>query len=153
METQLDALTRVELTRLTKSFFEAVSFEPGQKPSYELVAQLFINEGLLIKNSAAGQEICNLEQFIAPRREQFETGVLTCFREWELRASTDLFGNVAHRWSTYGKSGVLKGQPFEAVGVISTQFVRTAAGWRMTSMAWDDERPGLAIPPRYRVEQ
>jgi hypothetical protein len=35
-------------------------------------------------------------------------------------------------------------------GVISTQFIRTPRGWKMTSMAWDDERPGLTIPDRYR---
>lgn len=51
-------------------------------------------------------------------------------------------------FSAYGKSGTLKGVSFEARGMISTQFVRTPAGWKMSSMAWDDERPGLSIPPK-----
>ena len=38
----------------------------------------------------------------------------------------------------------------ESDGIISTQFVKTTAGWRISAMAWDDERPGLTIPSRYR---
>jgi hypothetical protein len=37
----------------------------------------------------------------------------------------------------------------DARGAISTQFIRTPDGWRMSSMAWDDERPGLALPTHY----
>jgi hypothetical protein len=32
---------------------------------------------------------------------------------------------------------------------ISTQFVKTTAGWKISAMAWDDERPGLSIPEHY----
>lgn len=35
-------------------------------------------------------------------------------------------------------------------GPILTQFIGTPAGWKMTVMAWDDERPGLDLPDRYR---
>ena len=29
--------------------------------------------------------------------------------------------------------------------MVTTQFINTPSGWKMTSMAWDDERPGLSI--------
>ncbi len=74
------------------------------------------------------------------------TGELTRFREWELSETTVGFGNVAHRFSAYAKSGTMKGVPFEVRGMISTQFVLTPAGWKISAMAWDDERPGLCIP-------
>ncbi len=45
-----------------------------------------------------------------------------------------------------GKRGVTDRGPIEVRGAISTQFVRTADGWRISSMAWDDERPGLELP-------
>jgi hypothetical protein len=35
--------------------------------------------------------------------------------------------------------------------MISTQFVRTADGWKMSAMAWDDERAGLVIPERFAL--
>jgi len=43
----------------------------------------------------------------------------------------------------------MKGVPFGARGMISTQFVMTPAGWKISAMAWDDERPGLTIPDYY----
>jgi hypothetical protein len=52
--------------------------------------------------------------------------------------------------TTYAKHGVLGGTPFTGRGMISTQFVRTPEGWKLISMAWDDERTGLTIPDRYR---
>ena len=77
-----------------------------------------------------------------------ESGELTRFLETELWETTRIFGNVAHRFSAYAKSGVSKGEPFQARGMISTQFIHTPAGWRISAMAWDDERPGLTLPPR-----
>lgn len=136
-----------ELDRLTTDFFQAVSFEPGEMPSYERIHALFIAAGLLIKNSSDVPEISTIAQFIAPRRGMVDFGVLTRFREVELWERTDIFGNVAHRFSAYAKSGTLHGEAFEARGMISTQFVLTPDGWRMSAMAWDDERPGLVLPP------
>ncbi len=138
-----------ELKRLTDGFFRAVSFEPGEAPSYASIYELFIEAGLLIKNSGATPEISSVRQFIEPRQATVNAGELTRFREAELSESTEIFGNVAHRFSAYVKSGTSKGVPFEVRGLISTQFVLTPLGWKISSMAWDDERPGLALPKRY----
>lgn len=137
---------KVELDRLSVEFFRAVSFETGERPAYENIHTLFIEPGLLIKNTGSTPEVSTISQFIEPRLTLILSGELTRFREWELQETTQIFGNVAHRFSTYAKSGCMKGVPFEARGMISTQFVRTPAGWKMSAMAWDDERPGLSIP-------
>jgi hypothetical protein len=81
---------------------------------------LFIAPGVLIKNSGAAPEICNVRQFIEPRQASVDSGELTRFLEAELSATTEVFGNVAHRLSRYIKSGTLKGAAFEAKGLIST---------------------------------
>jgi hypothetical protein len=138
-----------ELDRLTAEFFHAVSFESGETPPYEKIQTLFIEAGLLIKNSATTPEISTVRQFVAPRQAMVASGELTRFRESELSETTEIFGNVAHRFSAYEKSGTLKGLSFQARGMISTQFVLTPAGWKMSAMAWDDERPGLSIPDRH----
>jgi hypothetical protein len=137
------------LDRLAEAFFHAVSFEAGGRPAYERIHDLFIDRGLLIKNVGETPEISSVAEFIAPRQKSVESGELTAFEETEIRHSTDIFGNVGHRLSTYTKKGTSNGEPFAARGVISTQFVRTPDGWRMSAMAWDDERPGLEIPDRY----
>ncbi|HEV8691936.1 MAG TPA: hypothetical protein VGQ91_16655 [Ideonella sp.] len=137
---------KAELDRLTAKFFRAVSFEAGEAPPYENLHALFIEAGLIIKNSAAAPEISSVRQFIEPRLASVHAGELTRFNETELSESTQIFGNVAHRFNTYAKSGTLKGVPFAARGMVSTQFIRTPSGWRISAMAWDDERPGLSIP-------
>jgi hypothetical protein len=144
-----DALAEAEIKALVERFFRCVSFEEGGAPAFNGIDDLFIDAGLLIKNSGATPEICNVQQFIAPRQASVDAGDLTRFREAELSAETVIFGNVAHRFGGYVKSGTLKGALFEVKGLISTQFVRTLRGWRMSSMAWDDERPGLELPKQY----
>jgi hypothetical protein len=137
------------LAALMQAFFDAVSFEPGERPPYERLHGLFIDGGLLIRNIGPAPEVTGVAQFIAPRQRSVEAGELTAFRETELAEITEVFGQVAHRTSTYAKTGTLNGQAFAARGVISTQFVSTPIGWRISAMAWDDERPGLALPARY----
>jgi hypothetical protein len=140
--------TEDELAALTAAFFDAVSFEPGERPTYGAIGDLFIDRGLLIK-SIGEPDIARVDEFIAPRQALVDSGELTAFEERELAHITEVFGNVAHRMSTYSKAGVQGGVRFEARGVISTQFVFTPNGWKMSAMAWDDERPGVALPASY----
>jgi hypothetical protein len=135
-----------ELDALAAAFFKAVSFEPGGAPPYGNIHGIFIAAGLLIKNTASTPEISTVAEFIAPRQALVDSGALTRFKEWELSETTHIFGNIAHRYSAYGKAGTQNGKDFEARGVISTQFIKTPEGWKMSAMAWDDERPGLALP-------
>ena len=134
-----------ELDRLTSEFLRAVSFEPGSAPSYRSIPALFIERGLLIKNVSSTPEISSVQEFIEPREALVRSGALTRFHESEISESTVIFGNVAHRFSAYAKSGTSSGTSFAARGMITTQFVNTPGGWKMSSMAWDDERPGLSI--------
>ncbi len=141
---------RAEIAALITAFFAAVSFEEGERPRYERIHDHFIDGGWLIKNSGATPESCSVEEFIRPRQQTVDAGELTSFYEGETAEITEIFGNVAHRLSPYEKRGTAKGESFAGRGVISTQFIRTPSGWKISSMAWDDERPGLALPDRYR---
>jgi hypothetical protein len=136
-----------EIEALLADFLAAVTFEPGARPDYGRLRELVIARGLLV--SPRG-EVSDVEEFIAPRQATVDSGALTEFEETELTAVTEVFGNVAHRFSGYAKRGVLNGEPFATRGVISTQFVHTEAGWRISAMAWDDEREGLTVPDRLR---
>ena len=138
-------VVEAELERLASAFFRAVSFESDGAPSYQDIPALFIERGLLIKNVGPVPEISSIQEFIAPREALVRSRTLTRFHESEISESTVIFGNVAHRFSAYTKSGTSGGTEFSARGMISTQFVSTPAGWKMSSMAWDDERPGLSI--------
>ena len=121
---------KAELDRLILEFFRAVSFEPGGTPSYGSIPALFIERGLLIKNVSSTPEISSVEQFIEPRQALVSSGTLTRFHESEISESTVIFGNVAHRFSAYAKSGMSGGKPFDARGMITTQFITLLAAGR-----------------------
>jgi hypothetical protein len=139
-----------EMAVVLADFFAAVSFPAGGRPEYSAMRGLFSEGARLIKNSGAVPEISSVDEFTLPRQQQVDSGDLTSFTEVELAHVTEVFGTVGHRFSTYEKRGTIKGVPFETQGIISTQFIRTPSGWKISAMAWDDERPGLAIPDRYR---
>jgi len=77
----------------------------------------------------------DFREFIQSREALVRAGTLTRFHESELSESTMVFGNVAHRFSAYAKSGTSSGTPFKARGMVTTQFINTPSGWKVSSMA------------------
>lgn len=142
--------SKAEIDTLMVAFFRAVSFDDGETPPYANLYDIFIESGQIIKNSSSSPEIYTVRQFIEPRQRIVESGELKSFRESETAEITEIFGNVAHRLSVYEKHGLSADTTIEGRGVISIQFIATPTGWKISSMAWDDERPGLTLPERYR---
>ncbi|MGQ0589759.1 MAG: hypothetical protein ACT4N8_09545 [Sphingosinicella sp.] len=69
------------------------------------------------------------------------------FFEVEIGRRIDLFGNIAHVWSAYEARTALDDAAPERRGINSIQlFKDPERGWRITSMIWDNEREGVAIP-------
>lgn len=135
-----------EIDRVIRDFMGVFCNKDGAKPNLDLIHDLFIKDGLIIKNSGPVPEVFNLDQFIAPRRRILNDGTLAEFAEAEVCARTEIYGNIAQRVAIYEKSGLLSGQPFRARGVKTTQLVRTGDGWRISALAWDDEREGFRVP-------
>jgi hypothetical protein len=149
IDAEASARVRADLTVLMADFCRAVSFMPGQLPPYERLYSIFVLGGKLIRNNGDEPEICTVAGFIEPRQHMIATGELTYFEQAESGHLTEVYGNVAHRFSTYQKRGRMDGVDFVTRGIISTQFIRTPQGWRMSSMVWDDEPPGLSIPDNH----
>jgi hypothetical protein len=139
-------MTDDQMAAILWRFFQAVSFEEGGRPSYATLHDLFIDGGKLITTSGPAPEVAGVDEFTTPRQRAVDRGELAWFKETEIDGVTAAFGNVAHRFSRYRKEGRRDGADFTGRGMISTQYVRTPAGWRISVMAWDDERPGLVLP-------
>ena len=90
---------RAELKALADEFFQAVSFESGERPAYGKIHDLFIDDGKLIRCSSEAPEITSVQEFIASRQHMFASGELTSFEEVETAAITEVFGNIAHQLS------------------------------------------------------
>jgi ribosomal-protein-serine acetyltransferase len=130
---------KAELDALMATFLGAFANPGGARPNVAAIEQVFIPEGTIISNAGATPVIYDLRGFIEPREKMLTDGTLTEFREWETAERTEVFGSIAHRFSEYRKSGYLNGEWFEGRGMKTTQFVRTPSGWKMSSLAWDDE--------------
>jgi hypothetical protein len=128
-----------EIDTLTRKFFDLFTNTNATIPQLENIHSLCIPEAIIIKNTTGNPEIYNLKQFINSRRVILTDGTLTNFHEEETSEQTEIFGNIAHRFCSYKKSGVLSGIPFETKGKKTIQFVNTPEGWRISSVAWDDE--------------
>ena len=88
--------------------------------------------------------IMGLEQYQRDTQPFFDTGP---FFEVELARRIEVFGNMAHAWSHYEA----KRDPTDLVperrGVNSIQLFKGEDGdWKIISMIWDNERPGLSLP-------
>ena len=69
------------------------------------------------------------------------------FYEVEIARRIDVFGNMAHVWSAYEAKTCPDDPTPERRGINSIQLFREADGrWRIISMIWDNERPGLSLP-------
>ncbi|MFF8502074.1 GNAT family N-acetyltransferase [Streptomyces anulatus] len=134
-----DVDTKTELDQLTRAFLGAFTNTGDTRPNLGAIREVFIPQGRIISNVGDKLLIYDLDAFITPRERMLTDGTLTEFSEWEVAERTEIFGSIAHRFSQYRKSGFLNGAWFEGSGRKTTQFVRTPTGWKMSSMAWDDE--------------
>ncbi|MEV8533651.1 GNAT family protein [Streptomyces sp. NPDC051211] len=129
---------KAELDGLMRTFLGAFTNTGGSRPNVGVVREVFIPQGTIVSNAGAEPVVYDLDAFIEPRQKILTDGTLTEFSEWEVAERTEIFGSIAHRFSEYRKSGFLDGAWFEGSGHKTTQFLRTPAGWRMSSLAWDD---------------
>jgi hypothetical protein len=134
-----------EIDGIVEAFFAA--FTSGDESAARLAAirSLFHSAAVIVKTCGGAPVMYDLDGFIAPREALLSDGTLEDFREWKLSGHTEVFGDVAHWFGAYAKSGVQAGTPFTGRGMKSIQFVRTVDGWRITAAAWDDEREGRTI--------
>ncbi|MEU9107353.1 GNAT family protein [Streptomyces xanthophaeus] len=133
-----EAGVKAELDRLMAVFADAFTNTGGNRPDLDVIRDVFIPRGRIISNVGGEPVIYDLDAFIEPRQKMLTDGTLTEFSEWEVSESTEILGSIAHRFSRYRKSGIHHGESFQGSGHKTTQFLRTPAGWRIASLAWDD---------------
>jgi hypothetical protein len=132
---------------IVRTFFDAFTSGADLTTRLDALRQLFLPEAVIVRTCGGLPAVYTVDSFIAPRQELLSGGTLTDFREWELRGHTEIFGDIAHHFCSYAKAGVQDGVSFTGRGMKTLQFVRLPAGWRISAVAWDDERDGLTIEP------
>lgn len=138
-----------ELDELTQALYRSISFEKGEQPDLESLKSLFHEGGRLINNNGHLPLEFSVQQFIQVVEEQMEAGNLVAFREQEVSSRTELFGKIAHRFSTYeAYLNDLEAAPF-SIGINSIQFIKVEDSWYVCSMVWNDQQEDRLIPAKY----
>lgn len=135
-----------------EALYASISGPPGPRdfarlrtlfaPGAELVRTVEGEDGARVRDRMP------VETFIERAGPQLEQ---TGFFEVEIVRKVDVFGSIAQVWSTYEARRDPSAEPF-ARGINGVQLFFGAAGWKITSLVWDDERPGARIPPEYLPE-
>lgn len=127
-----------EIDALVHRFYDAFGNASGRTHRLAALPYYFVPGARLLEVAGDHIESHDLQGFIAPRAALLDNGRLVGFTESEDDHRTDVQGRLAQRWSRYRKAGRLDGQPFESRGTKLMQFVRTARGFRISAMAWED---------------
>jgi hypothetical protein len=128
-----------------RTFFAAFTSGPDSATRLDALRTAFLPEAVIVRTCGTEPAVYSVDSFIAPRQALLSGGTLLDFSEWELSGRTEVFGDIAQHFCSYAKAGVQNGTPFTGRGKKTVQFIRTAAGWRISAAAWDDEREGLRI--------
>ena len=129
----------LNINSLTHAFFNLFTNKYGLSPSLDDIHHLCLPETIIIKKIGDIEEIYNLETFIKPRREILSNGTLTDFEEYETSDGTKVVGHIAQCYSKFKKRGYSCGEYFEGAGNKFFQFIRTANGWKISSVIWEDK--------------
>jgi hypothetical protein len=134
----------------TKELYAAITFVPGKHPDLNRLKSLFLLPGILINNNEENPVVWDLETFVEIYREQLSSGAVASFTEEEISRRTEIFGNIAHRFSTY-RARIQAGDSESVIlGINSIQFIKTQGAWQVVSIIWNDQKEDRPIPEKYR---
>jgi hypothetical protein len=137
------------ITKAVHDAYAAISFKEGEKPRYNEIQNYFIPEAQLINFRTDTAQVVDIKHFIDPLYKNFiEGNHIHLFYEEEIFGRTEQFGRVAHRISTYVTYLNKRDTAMER-GVNSFQLIKTKAGWKVSSIIWDVEKPTLKVPEYY----
>lgn len=139
------AADREQIAAVVTTFFAGFTSGPDVAERLDALRALFLPQAVVVRTCGSAPVVHGVDDFIAPRRDLLTGGRLTGFSEWSTSARTEVFGDIAQHMCSYAKRGVQDGVAFTGAGMKVLQLVRTPAGWRISALAWDDEREGLTV--------
>ena len=147
-----DVVTAKEqIQTLITELYSIISGPAGHQPDWEREAELFMPYAHMIRTSVdehgtpqatvmrAADYPENFEKIMAGR----------AFFEVEVQNIIEVFGNIAHAFSTYEAWRDEDRTEFIKRGINSIQFYNDGVVWRIVNMIWDDERDGLNMETKY----
>ncbi len=132
--------------------YDVISGDAGQARDWERFRTLFHRDARLIptgKNSTTGvtgARAMTPEDYIKGAQTMFAK---EGFHESEKARRVDIYGNIAHVFSTYEARGAKnEKQPFMR-GINSFQLLNDGKRWWVMNIFWQAETPDTPIPKKY----
>lgn len=132
------------------SLYESLSFPEGGAPDFERLRSAVAPEAPFIRiNKDDTIDRMNRETFIRSFQERIQKGLIKSFHESEIARRVEVFGRMAHVFSTYRK-GINITDPEKMVrGINSIQLTNDGDRWQICAILWMDERIDCPIPQEY----
>jgi hypothetical protein len=133
-----------DLDAVITAMYESVSFEPGERPDWDLERELFAPGARMVRVHDGGVFELDVDSYRADLERMIDSGELPSFWEAELWRETRIFDDVAHVLSAYEARRSRGGEPIGR-GVNSIQLFRRDGHWRISAMIWRREGRTVAI--------
>src|ERR1700689_4757837 len=133
---------------ITHAVYDVISGPAGAR-DWARFRSLFADGGRLIAiRTTAGVStpaVMTPDEYAQRAGANFEKNA---FYESEVARRVEMFGAIAHVFSTYESRRAPGEKPF-ARGINSFQLVHNAKGWQVMTILWDSEREGNPMPEKY----
>lgn len=132
---------------MTEALYRAVSAAPEQR-DWEAVRHYYHPEARLVRTGANPDgtsflRVFSLDAYIQNVEELLKD---VRFSEVEISQEAVVFGNVARLTSVYEYTWRSAAETRQGRGVNFFTLVNESGHWRIMSIVWDNERPGLTLP-------
>lgn len=151
VEFKIDSSLVTTLDGTIKTLYNVISGEKGEKRNWKLMKYLFHKDAKLIpsgknKDGDIKVKYMTTTDYIKGSGEWLvEHG----FFEKEIHRKTDIFGNIAHVFSTYEAfNSESDEEPFMR-GINSIQLLNDGNRWWILNIYWTQETEGSPIPRKY----
>ena len=131
------------------SLYKSISFKKGEHPNLQKLKKLFINEARLIRTTKDSHELMSVEDFISSFIRRIEAGDFIEFHEYEIGKKIEIFGGIAHVFSTYETEFETRGGKLNARGINSIQLIEIDGEWKVVNIFWYNEDDENKIPSEY----
>jgi hypothetical protein len=142
------AVATTDFRDLTRALYEVVSAPPAQR-NWDAIRHYYHPEARLVRTGVNPDgtpfvSVFTLDAYIENVGKLLD-GVR--FSEVEVSQESVVFGNVARLTSVYEYTRQSANETVRGRGVNFFTLVHDAGQWRVMSIVWDNERPGLSLPP------
>jgi hypothetical protein len=139
------------LDSIMKAVYDVISGDVGKARDWDRFASLFYKDARLIptgKNSKTGEI---RSRSLTPDEFAKQASVAVAkegFFEREIARRVEMYGNIAHVFSTYESRHSLSEKPFVR-GINSFQLLNDGKRWWVVTIYWQGETPENPIPKKY----